>query len=96
MTKYRSNLVVDAEQVTPEWFDPDFKIPIDRDHGRAVLNNQLLRVGDWVLVAPNGRAYVCSAEIFKEQYVEVADLQSFHDELTKFIAFLDEVLGCEM
>ena len=71
--KFRKKGVVEAVQVTEEWFAPDFAVPIGVTLEPAVKTAKIgdklsAKVGDWIILAP--KLYPMHDEQFKALYEE--------------------------
>jgi hypothetical protein len=77
MAKYREKqVVIDAVQITDEWFDGDHPNPL---HPVGVIIDPLVRavviktlegemvgnVGDWLITGVKGELYPCKPDIFE-------------------------------
>ncbi|MGR3295896.1 MAG: hypothetical protein ACUZ8A_06680 [Candidatus Bathyanammoxibius sp.] len=84
MGKYREKSVVDAVQVTDEWFDGEHPNPLHPLHvlvepqKRTVVVHtskgmRIIHVGSWVITAANGEMDTCKPDIFEQTYEAVDD-----------------------
>lgn len=83
MPKFRKKpVVIEAVQITEEWFSPDYEIPDDQIgivfHPRSwtVEINTLEGVmvgnlGDWIITGVKGERYPCKPDIFEATYEPV-------------------------
>lgn len=83
--KFRKKpVVIDAVQVTDEWFDGDHPNPL---HPKGLLINPVARtvsietlegtmlanVGDWIITGVQGEKYPCKPDIFEATYESAGD-----------------------
>lgn len=81
--KYRKKpIVIDAVQITPEWFEGDHPNPlhpvdvlIDRNRHRVEIKTlegvMIGWIGDWIITGVQGEKYPCKREIFEQTYEAV-------------------------
>lgn len=86
--KYRKKpIIIDAVQITDEWFDGDHPNPL---HPMSYPNNSVMidprnrtvsietlegtmtaHVGDWIITGVKGERYACKPDIFEATYEKV-------------------------
>ena len=91
--KFRKKpVVVDAVQVTDEWFDGDHPNPlhpISTPEGPLIIDSTMRQIrvgtlegimiahtGDWIITGVKGEHYPCKPDIFEMTYEPVPDKES--------------------
>ena len=95
--KYRKKpVVIDAVQVTLEWFDGDHPNPLHPvgliinpvEHTVEIVTlegTMTARIGDWIITGVKGERYPCKPDIFEATYEPEDMAKAAYDDLLKIL-----------